>query len=137
MASEKATYWVAVGIMAVLLGHHFTGKLDRGCFRGRALYAAERVADSASRVVDRSQGVFDRGTSRYERVQSRVAFAQSRMASVQTLLDSKESALAQAEALREQRVLMLDQVRGHIACPRQRIQVVIPRLPSAEDDGVI
>ena len=137
MASEKATYWVAVGILALLAGNHFINKLDGLCLRGRVLYVAERLSDSADRAADRTQGMFDRGSSRYARVQSRMAFAQSRMASVQSLLERKEAALAQAQALREQRMLIIDQMSSPVLCPRQKIEFVVPRLPANPDDGVI
>ena len=137
MASEKATYWVAVGLLALLVGNHFAGQLDRLCLKGRALYTVERLSESAGSMADRTQGMFDRGSSRCARVQSRMAFAQSRLASVQTLLDRKEAALARAQAFREQRILILDQMRNPVRCPRHRIELVVPQLPSTEDGGVI
>jgi hypothetical protein len=137
MASEKATYWMAVGVLALLVGNHFISKLDSLCLRGRALYAVERLSDSASRMSDRTQGMVDRESGRYAHVQSRVAFAQSRIASVQSLMARKEAALAQAQALREQRILMMDQVRNSVRCPRPRIQVAVPELPSRLSDDSI
>jgi hypothetical protein len=137
MASEKITYWAAVGILALLVGNHFMGKIDGLCLRGRMFSVMERISDSALRTGDRAQMVFDRGSSRYDRVQSRVAFAQSRIASAQSLLARKEASLARAQAFREQRIMMMDQVRNSVFCPRQKIEVVIPEIPPPVNDDSI
>ena len=135
MATEKTTYWVALGVAALLLGNHFVQKTEWNCYRVRALTAMERMSDSTNLMADRIQASLDQSSSRYEQVQSRVAYAEARMASVQCLLAQKQASLERAQALREQRVMIIERLRN--SAPRQRIDFTVPRHPVAGDDGLI
>ena len=137
MASEKMTYWAAVGIMAVLLGNQAISKIDAQCLRQRAIYAMERLSGSANEVAGRAQLVFDRNSSRYDRVQSRIECAQSRIAYAQSLLARKEARLAQAQAMREQRVIIMEQMRNSMRDAHPRVQVVVPHTLAMPSDDTI
>jgi len=137
MASEKMTYWAAVGIMAVLLGNQAINKIDSHCLRQRAIVAMERLSGSANEMAGRAQVVFDRDSSRYDRVQSQVACAQSRIAYAQSLLARKEAQLAQAQAMREQRVMIMEQMRNSMRTPHPRVEVVVPHTPTMPNDDTI
>jgi len=137
MASEKMTYWAAVGIMAVLLGNQAITRIDSHCLRQRAIYAMQRLSGSANEMASRAQLVIDRDSSRYDHVQSQVACAQSRIAYAQGLLARKEAQLAQAQAMREQRVIIMDQMRNSMRVPRPRIEVVVPHTATIPNDDTI
>jgi len=126
MASEKTTYWMALGIVALLLGNHFVQKADWNCYRVRAFTAMQRISDSGNRMTDRIQASLNRSSSRCERVQSRVAYAEARIASAQCLLAEKQAALAQAEALRQQQVLIINRMHDPVLRPLPRVNVVVP-----------
>ena len=137
MASEKMTYWAAVGIMAVLLGNQAITRIDGHCLRQRAIYAMQVLSGSANEMASRAQLVIDRDSSRYDRVQSQVACAQSRIAYAQSLLARKEAQLAQAQATREQRVIIMDQMRNSMRTSHPRIEVVVPHTPTMPNDDTI
>jgi len=137
MASEKMTYWLAVGIMAILFGNHFMSKVDSSCLRQRALYAVERISGSANGLADHAQAMMDRDSASYARVQSRVACAQSRIAYAQSVMARKEAALAQAQAIRDQHLRIMDEVRNSARCPRQKLQIVVPEVPSRISEDAI
>jgi hypothetical protein len=127
MASEKATYWMAVGLMALVMGNHFVNKFDGNCLANKAQAAVERVSGQATHLMAMAEVAMGRTSTRFDRAQAAMAMAQVRMASVQTQFARQQAACARLEAGRA-RMIMLREIR--IPVVRPRVELAMPR-PSA------
>jgi hypothetical protein len=132
MASEKAMYWMAVGLMALVMGNHFVSKFDGNCLANKAQAAVERISGQATHLMAMAEVAMGRTSTRFDRAQEAMAMAQVHMASVHTQMARGEAACARLEASRARMVIVrrLEQVQIPVVCPRQRIEMVIPQ-PSA------
>ncbi|MGA8493615.1 MAG: hypothetical protein WB711_24550 [Terriglobales bacterium] len=128
MILAKASYWMAVGILALIVSNHLAGSYrDEGrCLFNRSLTAVEQISGQVTRYIATAEMMLGGSEARLVR-------AQTRLASVQTMLASHEAALAKVQAQREQ-LMELQQLRGTIVCSRQNLRIVIPRL---HRDGTI
>ena len=118
MASERALYWMAVGLMAVLLGNHFAAKYQ-SCLR-----------DSIAMVLERTPSL---GSS--ELLTTPV---EARLASLQANFAHQRAACALVEAERA-RVMAMEQIEaGRVrgTCPRQNVRIVIPEPPVPSDGRI-
>ena len=114
MASERAMYWMAVGLMAVLLGNHFSAKYDR-CLRD-ALAGAQRR-------LERTPGL--------RSPEMVTAPLEARLASMQVKIAHGRAACALLQAQRAQ-MMAMEQIRAdevHGICPRQHLRIRISETP--------
>jgi len=132
MASGKATYWLAVGVLALLAGNSFLARhgADLRSLARRAQVMVEVVSGHATGSFDRAEMVFDQGATHFDRAQTALACAQTRLATVQASLARHQGAFAkiQAEHAREAAMEELS---------RERTRIVVPRVPAVPDEGTI
>jgi hypothetical protein len=134
MASEKARYWMAVGVAALFLGNSFLG--GRGLSHNvadRSMATAQRISGQAMRYATFAQVIFGRSEARVVHAQTATASVQSRLAVVQTALAHREAAMARMQA---ERIRLLAS-RGVVACPRQNLVVKLPEVPVIATEGTI
>ncbi len=138
MGSEKATYWIAVGVLAVVVGSNFAARHADGvrCLADRSLAAVERVSGQGDRLVAMAEMMLGRGETRFARTQTTLAHAQTRLVSVQTAVACREAAFARIEA-EHARIEAMQQLRGTVICPRQNLRIEIPQPPAMRTDGTI
>ncbi len=130
MNSEKATYWIAVGVLALMVGNHFTTKVDAKCLTQRAVAAVQRLSVEGTRVMAMAQLALDRGTTSVARSQASFARMQTRFASAQTAVARQRIACARAQAAHE-RMMALQQMqvlRMQTICPRQTMRIEMPQI---------
>jgi hypothetical protein len=135
MISAKASYWIAVGLLALFVCNHLAARYENDTRRlaSHSLAAVEQVSTQATRFMATAEMMFGRGETHFVRAQNAMACAQTRLASMQTMLASHEAALAKVQAEREQ-LMDLQQLRGTIVCPRQNLRMAMPQL---HRDGTI
>ena len=99
MASEKAVYWLAVGVMMVTLVNSTPiGRTDwMGALQDRSLQLADRVSSQASNYLAMVQ-VNLTPTSRCERAQMMTARMQAQFARMQSAMAREQAGLARLEA---------------------------------------
>ena len=134
MASEKALYWMAVGVAALFLGNSFVG--GRGLspsVADRSMATAQRISGQAMRYATFAQVIFGRSQARFAQAQSATACAETRLAVVQTAMAHSEAALAKVQA---ERIRVLAR-RGVVACPRQNLVINLPEVPVIVPEGTI
>jgi hypothetical protein len=129
MGSEKTTYWIAVGVLALLVSNNFVIRHEDGVHElaSRSLAAIEQVSGHATRFMAVAEMTFGKGGARFAQTQTTLACAQTRLASVQGILASHEAALARVEA-EHARISAMQQIRGPVICPRQRLRMGIQPL---------
>lgn len=125
MASEKVCYWVALGVLTLVVSNNFltrhedvTGNLVR-----RSLTVAEQVSDHATSLVATAGLTFDRNSTGFARTEAKVACARAQLASMQTILARREAGFAQLEAQRA-RVIFLEPAQRTVVCPRQKLRPI-------------
>jgi len=125
MASEKACYWVALGVFALVVSNHFLTRHDGviGSLSRQSLAVAERVSDHATHFTAMAGLMLDRNSTGLARAQANVACAQARLASVQTVLARNQAAFARLETQRA-RVIVLEPARHTVVCPRQVLRPI-------------
>jgi len=138
MGSEKAWYWIAVGVLALLVSNNFAARHEGEirCLASRSLNIMERVSGPATHLLARTEMVLERGDGRFAQAQATLARAQSRMASVQATIACREAAFARLQAEHE-RLAAIQELRGAVICPRQNLRIVMPRMPAMGTDGTI
>ena len=118
MASEKARYWMAVGVAALFLGNSFVGSRSlTPSVADRSMATAQRISGQAMRYAMLAQVMLGRGEAGFVHAQTATACAQTRLAVVQTAMAHREAALArvQAERFASSQTRELWPVRGRIA----------------------
>jgi hypothetical protein len=128
MASEKVTYWMAVGLVALFMGNHFVSKYDGNCVANKARVVAERISGQATHLMAMAEVAMGRTSTRFDGAQAAMAMAQVHMASMQTQMARGEAACARLEAGRA-RMMMLREMRMPAVHPR--VQMIMPRPPAA------
>jgi hypothetical protein len=138
MGLEKALYWIAVGVLALVVSSHFGARHtgDVRCLAGRSLSAVDRVSGHASRVIALAEMMLGRGESRFDHAQMAVDSVQTRLASAQCVLARHEAAFARVQAEHE-RMVAMQQLRSTVIWPRPNVRIVIPETPSTRTDGTI
>jgi hypothetical protein len=139
MASEKALYWMAVGLLALFMGNHFVGKYDGKCLASKEQAAAERMSGQATHLMAMAEVAMGRTSTRFDRAQAAMAMAQVRMASVQTQFARQQAACARLEGGRARMMVLqqLQQIQIPVVPARQRIEMVMPRLQAAPGEDPI
>jgi hypothetical protein len=138
MFFEKAAYWMAVGVLALVISNNLAARHqgDIRCLASRSLAAVEQFSGHATRVLATAEMMLGRGEPRYVRAQTMVACAQSRLASVQSILAERESALARVQT-EHARMVTIEQLRSAVICPRQNLRMTIPQPLSNLGEGTI
>jgi hypothetical protein len=136
MASEKAIYWAAVAVMAILLVNHFAKKYEGGCLTDRATATVQQLSAEASHLVAMGQMAFG-ATPRFTAPEVAMARVQGRFASMQAGIARQQAACARLEA-QHARLMALQQMQHiRVICPRQRLTVEVPQVPVIPSDGTI
>jgi len=111
MASERAMYWIAVGLMVLVLGDQFAAKYDR-CLRESIAGVLERTSTLAS------PDLF-------------TAPVAAQLASMQAKIAQERAACAFVQAQRAQ-MMAREQIRAdevHGICPRQHLRIRVSETP--------
>lgn len=137
MASQKALYWMSVGLLALVVGNHFVSKFSGTCLAYKARAAAQRVSGQSDHLLAVAEVMLGRTSTRFDRAQTALAMAETRLASVQTSMARQEAVCARLEAGRARMVVreQLQQMQMPVLCPRQRVEMVMPApaaAPSAD-----
>jgi len=128
MASEKATYWAAVGLMAVFIGNGFLVRHD-GEVSGlaqQAVASMEQLYSNADRVMAAADMMFGRSELNLAHSQTAFARVEARMATMEAVMSRREVACARVDAARARIIVMNHPMR----CPRQTLHLTVPQ-PSA------
>ena len=134
MASEKALYWIAVGVAALFLSNSFVGGRSLPPrVADQSMATAQRISGQAMRYATLAQVIFGRGDAGVVQAQTATARAQARLAVVQTAMAHREAALARVQA---ERIRVLAS-RGVVACPRQNLVIKLPEVPVIAAQGTI
>ena len=134
MASEKAQYWMAVGVAALFLGNSFVGGRSlTPSIADRSMATAQRISGQAMRYAMLAQVMLGRGEAGFVHAQTATACAQTRLAVVQTAMAHREAALARVQA--EKICILANQ--GVVACPRQNRVINLPEVPVIATQGTI
>jgi hypothetical protein len=136
MVSEKVSYWMAVGVVALVASNHFAARHgeDIRCLADRSVAAMESVAGPASRLMATAEMMVGRSETRFVRTQSVLAQAETRLASVQTEIECHEAAFARMQA-EQARAVAIRELHAAVICPRANVRMVAPR--SIHTDGTI
>jgi hypothetical protein len=128
MASQKATYWMAVGLLALVVGNNVVSKLDHRCLAYKVRAAAERVSAQSDHLMAVADVMLGRTSTRFDRAQTALAMAQTRLASVQTSMARQEAVCARVEAVRARMIVrqQLQQMQIPVVVSRPHLQMVIP-----------
>ena len=135
MAFEKVGYWVAVGVLALVVSNNFVVRHENDvrALVSQSVGAIQQVSGHATRFMAVAEMMLDKGGARFAQTQTTLACAQTRLASVQSMLASREASLARVEAERA-RMAAMQQWGSTVICPRERLRMVIPQFPG---DGTI
>jgi hypothetical protein len=139
MASEKALYWMAVGLLELVVGNHFVSKFDGRCLAYRSQAVAERISAKTDRLVAMADLMLGRTSTRIDRAETMMVVSQARLASMQSSLTRQQVACARIEASRARMVVQqqLQQMRIPVVYPSPRIQMVMPRPEAAPNTDPI
>jgi hypothetical protein len=115
MGSEKARYWIAVGVLALFVSNNFAARHEDEvrCQASRSVAAVEQVSGHATRLMAMAEMMLGRGEIRFVRTQTAMAGAQARLASVPSVIARHEAALARVQA-GHARMVEMEQLRGRI-----------------------
>jgi hypothetical protein len=116
MASDKALYWLAVGVMGFTFlqsaSVRFQDRWDD--FETRALQAAEQLSDHASGYLSMAEMQLGMHTTRYARMEAVATRMQTRMACAQATIARQQAGFARAEAARARVQVKLARVEATI-----------------------
>ena len=137
MASERAIYWMAVGVVALLLGQHFVSRYDARCLANRSLAAVQQLSGWTDRLMAMAESTLGRTAPQFLSTEAELAGIQTRFASLDSAIARQQAACArlQAEQARRMALQQVQQMRLEVICPRQRLRAV--HLPATPDDGTI
>jgi hypothetical protein len=130
MVSEKAAYWMAVGVLALFASNQFAARHEDGVrrFASQSLAVIEQVSRNATGFMATAQTMFGRSGVRFAQTQTTLACAQTRLASVQTLIAQHEGALARVQA-GQSRMFAMQELHVPVICPRERIRMSVSQRP--------
>jgi hypothetical protein len=125
MASEKAIYWTAVGVLALAVMNGFVSEYRGWASRlaDKSIAVVEQASEMAAGYVNLAAGRENDGFKPTERavVQNSLARHQAEMAHVQ------------AQGIRAQ--VMERGIQTVMACPRQNLVITVPQPPQISEDG--
>jgi len=125
MVTEKALYWMAVGLVALVAGNHFVSRFDGRCLGNRTMAVIERLSGGPAFAA-----ILDNTSSSYARAEARMARARTRMASAQITMTRQDAMCArlQAEKARLTAMQQMQQMRFRMVAPSQSFSVHIPEI---------
>lgn len=129
MASQKALYWMAVGLLALVAGNHFVSKFDGTCLAYKARAAAERMSGQSDYLMAVAEVMLGRTSTRFDRAQAALAMSQTRLASVQTSFARREAVCARVQAVRA-RIMVQQQLQQMQIVSRPHVEIMIPAPPA-------
>lgn len=139
MASQKALYWMAVGVLALVMGNHFANKFEGSCLAYKVRAAAERMSGQSDHLMAVTEVMLGRTTTRFDRAQTALAMSQARLASVQTSFARRQAVCARVQAVRARMMVreQLEQMEIPVVAPRPRVVLMIPPPPVTPDQDPI
>jgi len=138
MASEKALYWMAVGLVAFSLGNDFVSRHDGRCLADHTLAAVQRLSGQASHFMSMADVALGRTSLPLAHTETEVARIQAGLASVDATMARRQAACARLQAERARMTLrQMQPMHMEAICPRQTITLSIPRPPATPRDGTI
>jgi|SRR5579872_5640453 len=124
MVFEKAVYWMAVGVLGLVVSDNLAsrhglnlGSPDAGSLSNRSFATVEQIASEATRLLGTAEQIVSRAGTHYARSQSTLACLQTRVASVQSRIAQPEAVLARVQVQRA-RMVAMEQMRGVALCSR-------------------
>ena len=138
MASEKALYWIGVGLLALFVGNHVALRHPDQvrCVLHASLSGNEQWSGHASQMMAAAEMLLGQGDSTFNHAQTAVDSLQTRLASAQCAFARHQSAFARPQA-EHARIEAMQQLRSQTICPRQSLRIVIPDRSSMPHDGTI
>src|SRR5215475_9176867 len=99
MASEKALYWIGVGLLALFVGNHVAlrHRDQLRCMLHASLSGNEQLSGHASRMMAAAEMLLGQGESRFDHAQLAVDNLQTRLASAQCALARHQAAFARVQ----------------------------------------
>ena len=139
MASEKAIYWSAVVVAALILGGQYANKFDGQCLPGRLQAAVQRLSGHSERLLSVAEVMMGRQQTQFASAESAVARAQCKLASVENMMARQQTACARIEAQRARMAAMqqVQQIRFQTAFTQHTLQLQIPPVARMPHDGTI
>ena len=127
MISDKALYWMALGILGLVAGNSLASRHRDwiSCLSEQSLQVAQRITDGAMSAVDRGGSLYDRTDQRINQGQMVAVRLQTRLAAVQTRLASRQAALARLQADKVRMISLTAMKRG-MACAQEDATVEAP-----------
>jgi hypothetical protein len=142
MKSEKAWYWVAVGVLALGLSNSLADR-EIGWARGLVdrFQAAEdqlvaSASDQTSHFLDVASRLCGRNDLQTARVQLTLARVQTRVACIRTTLAERQEAMARQEEERA-RAVSTDRSTFSTTSPRQKSQETLTKAHPLPDEDTI
>lgn len=119
MVFEKTAYWMAVGLLALVVSNDLANRHapNLSSLPNRSLAAVEAVAGDATRLLGRAEVMLGEGGTHFVRSQTTLACFQTRLASVQRRIAQREAVMARVQAQRS-RMVAMQQLRGIALCSR-------------------
>jgi hypothetical protein len=135
MGSEKALYWIALGVLTLFVSNNFTARHEQEirCLASQALASVEQVSGYPTQLIAMAESMFGRGETRFDRTQMALAGVQTRLASAQSVLARQEAVFARVQA-EHARMAAMQQLRSTVVCPRQNLRIDITQ---PQRDGTI
>lgn len=130
MASEKALYWMAVGLVALVAGNHFVARFDGQRLADRSMVVWERLSGQSGHLFST---MLDTADSRCARSEAAMARAQARIASAQMSMARQDAACArlQAEKARLMAMEHMQEMSFRVVVP-QNFRVEIPEITAPQ-----
>jgi hypothetical protein len=136
MITEKAIYWMAVGLVTLMAGNHFMTRVDGRCLANRTVAVIEQISGgpALAAIMDNTSSQCAQAEASMVRAQARMAAAQARFASLQSRAARQDAMCVRAQIEKSQLVAMrqMQQIRVQVAAPQsfrvQIPQITVPRL---------
>ena len=129
MGSEKALYWIAVGVLGLFVSNHFAARHEDEvrCFATRSLAAIQQVSGQATHFMAMAEMMIGPGETGLGS-EAMLARAQTRLASVQCVIASHEAGFAMVQA-EQARMAAMEELDRAVICPRQSLRSVVAQMP--------
>jgi len=124
MVFERTAYWMAVGVLALVVTNNLAsrhglnlGSLDVDSLPNRSFATVEQIGGDATGLLGTAEQIVSRAGSHFARSQRTLACLQTRVASVQSRIAQRQAVLARVQAQRA-RMVTMEQMRGVALCSR-------------------
>lgn len=135
MESEKATYWITLGVLALATTSGFISE-HKAWGRGlvdRSIAMVSQISGMATNYDGIVSVVLDRGEDDWARSSAGVAKVEARLACAHRTLIRRQADMARLQAMKV-RVRMVNRVPRTVVLPNQNLVIEIPqvRVPSVD-----